>query len=144
MLTSQLPFQTILQGKNKPIPGRVVSRNSFLFTFLDSSVAILENSSVELECQALGVPVPTVYWRRGGNAILPNGDILLRGNILRMHNVRKEDRGTYYCMAENGIGQPARKDVAVEVEFAPDIQGGGGQVSVLRAGLKNLTFHPDC
>ena len=93
-------------------------------------MAVLENSSVELECQAEGVPVPTVYWRRGGNAILQNGDILLRGNILRIQNAKKDDRGTYYCMAENGVGQPARKDVEVEVEFAPDIQGGGGQVSV--------------
>ncbi len=48
-----------------------------------------------------------------------------RGNILKIHSVKKEDRGTYYCVADNGIGKSARRNVAVEVEFPPDIQGGG-------------------
>ena len=48
-----------------------------------------------------------------------------RGNILKIHSVKKEDRGTYYCVADNGVGKSARRNVAVEVEFPPDIQGGG-------------------
>lgn len=34
---------------------------------------------------------------------------------------RKEDRGTYYCVAENSVGRGARRNIAVEVEFAPVI-----------------------
>jgi len=40
---------------------------------------------------------------------------------LKINNVRKEDRGTYYCVADNGVGKGARRNIAVEVEFAPVI-----------------------
>lgn len=33
--------------------------------------------------------------------------------------VNKEHRGTYYCVAENGVGRGARRNIAVEVQFAP-------------------------
>lgn len=44
-----------------------------------------------------------------------------RGNILKIPAITKEDRGTYYCVAENGVGRGARRNIAVEVEFAPVI-----------------------
>lgn len=44
-----------------------------------------------------------------------------RGNILKVPAITKEDRGTYYCVAENGVGRGARRNIAVEVEFAPVI-----------------------
>jgi hypothetical protein len=44
-----------------------------------------------------------------------------RGNILKIATITKEDRGTYYCVAENGVGKGARRNIAVEVEFAPVI-----------------------
>lgn len=33
--------------------------------------------------------------------------------------MRKEDRGTYYCIAENGVGRGDRRNINLEVEFAP-------------------------
>ena len=33
----------------------------------------------------------------------------------------KEHRGTYYCVATNVVGQGARRNVDVEVEFKPFI-----------------------
>ena len=48
-----------------------------------------------------------------------------RGNVLKIHSVKKEDRGTYYCVADNGVGKPAQRNVAVEVEFPPSMDGGG-------------------
>ncbi len=35
-------------------------------------------------------------------------DFQYRGNILKIHSVKKEDRGTYYCVADNGVGKSAR------------------------------------
>lgn len=44
-----------------------------------------------------------------------------RGNILKISAIKKEDRGTYYCVAENGVGRGSRRNINVEVEFAPVI-----------------------
>ena len=40
---------------------------------------------------------------------------------MKIPSVRKEDRGTYYCVAENGVGRGARRNINVEVEFSPVI-----------------------
>ncbi|KAH1011028.1 hypothetical protein HUJ04_000470 [Dendroctonus ponderosae] len=48
-----------------------------------------------------------------------SGGSISRGNTLKIKGIKKEDRGTYYCIAENGVGQGARRNIAVEVEFAP-------------------------
>jgi len=47
--------------------------------------------------------------------------LISRGNVLKIARIHKEDRGTYYCVAENGVGKGNRRNIAVEVEFAPVI-----------------------
>ncbi|XP_059480753.1 lachesin isoform X2 [Neocloeon triangulifer] len=84
-------------------------------------IVVKEGQSVQLECYAGGFPLPRISWRREDNAILPTGGSIYRGNILKIAQIRKEDRGTYYCVAENGVGKGARRNIAVEVEFAPVI-----------------------
>lgn len=46
-------------------------------------------------------------------------NIIYSGNTLKIASVHKEDRGTYYCVAENGVGKGARRNINLEVEFAP-------------------------
>lgn len=41
--------------------------------------------------------------------------------MLKIDSVRKEDRGAYYCVADNGGGEPARHIINLQVEFAPVI-----------------------
>ena len=38
-----------------------------------------------------------------------------------MKHIQKRARGTYYCVADNGVGRGSKRNVAVEVEFAPVI-----------------------
>ncbi|XP_040581591.1 lachesin [Lepeophtheirus salmonis] len=83
------------------------------------SVVVVEDSSAQLNCYATGAPPPLISWRRENNAILPTGGVLYRGNVLKIHSIQKEDRGTYYCVADNGVGKIARRHVVVEVEFPP-------------------------
>ena len=45
-----------------------------------------------------------------------------KGNILEFSAVQKEHRGTYYCVATNVVSVGARRNVDVEVEFAPSIK----------------------
>ncbi|XP_021944629.1 lachesin isoform X2 [Folsomia candida] len=85
------------------------------------SLVVSEGQSVTLECYASGFPLPRISWRRENNAILPTGGSIYRGNVLHILSVKKEDRGTYYCVAENTVGRGARRNIALEVEFPPDI-----------------------
>jgi neuronal growth regulator 1 len=38
-----------------------------------------------------------------------------------MTSVNKEDRGTYYCVATNGLGRGDRRHINLEIEFEPTI-----------------------
>jgi len=42
-----------------------------------------------------------------------------RGNILKIPAIKKEDRGTYYCKADNNVGNGTSHKISLEVEFAP-------------------------
>ncbi|XP_076310249.1 lachesin-like [Tachypleus tridentatus] len=76
-------------------------------------------ATISLNCYASGYPDPQISWRRENNDLLPSGVAVYRGNVLTIHSITKEDRGTYYCVADNGVGRGARRNIGVEVEFAP-------------------------
>ena len=40
---------------------------------------------------------------------------------MKVTSVRKEDRGTYYCVADNGVSRGDRRSINLEVEFSPVI-----------------------
>eukprot|EP00096_Caligus_rogercresseyi_P007155 TRINITY_DN2478_c0_g1_i2.p1 TRINITY_DN2478_c0_g1~~TRINITY_DN2478_c0_g1_i2.p1 ORF type:complete len:364 (-),score=62.69 TRINITY_DN2478_c0_g1_i2:479-1570(-) len=86
------------------------------------SVVVLAGQKVELRCYASGYPPPTIYWRRQDNAILPTNTSVFKGNILKFEKVKNDHRGTYYCVATNVVGTGARRNIYVEVEFAPEIE----------------------
>jgi len=85
------------------------------------SVVVNELEAARLECTATGAPRPKISWRRADNAILPTGGLIYKGSVLKIHSVKKEDRGTYFCVADNNVGDAAKRAVALEVEFAPVI-----------------------
>ncbi|KFB35803.1 AGAP004108-PA-like protein [Anopheles sinensis] len=80
-----------------------------------------EGEDAQLVCRAEGYPRPSISWKREYNAILPIGGQTFAGNELRLNALRREDRGTYYCTADNGVGKPDTKTITLEVEFAPVI-----------------------
>lgn len=49
------------------------------------------------------------------------GGATYTGSVLKINSVRKEDRGTYYCVADNGVSKGDRRNINLEVEFAPVI-----------------------
>lgn len=73
---------------------------------------------------ALGYPIPKISWRREKYALLPDGKAYHSGNNLTIRSVTKGDRGTYYCIADNGVGSGARRQISVEVEFPPHVTPG--------------------
>lgn len=50
-----------------------------------------------------------------------SGGATYTGSVLKINSVRKEDRGTYYCVADNGVSKGDRRNINLEVEFAPFI-----------------------
>jgi len=83
------------------------------------SVVVVEGQKVILKCYASGYPPPEIYWRRQDNKRLPTNTSIHKGNELVFEHTTKEHRGTYYCVATNVVGYGARRNVDVEVEFAP-------------------------
>lgn len=93
-------------------------------SILDNSTRTIETidgSKIRLGCYATGNPTPQITWRRQNNDILPTGSPIYKGKILVIYNVTKEDRGTYYCIANNGVGREAKRNVKVFVEFPPEV-----------------------
>jgi hypothetical protein len=91
------------------------------------SVITSSGATISLDCYAAGHPQPHISWRRENNDLLPTGGAVYRGNTLTIHNITKNDRGTYYCIADNGVGRGAKRNVGVEVEFAPEVRVGRPQ-----------------
>jgi hypothetical protein len=50
---------------------------------------------------------------------MPGIGAVYKGNTLTLRNVTKDDRGTYYCVADNGVRSGARRSIGVEIEFIP-------------------------
>ena len=91
------------------------------------SVITTVGANVTLQCYAAGFPAPKISWRRDRNEILPNGMAYMRGNLLNLPNITKEARGTYYCVADNGVSHGARRSIGVEIEFPPYVTVGRGR-----------------
>uniref|UniRef100_A0AAG5D6L7 Ig-like domain-containing protein n=1 Tax=Anopheles atroparvus TaxID=41427 RepID=A0AAG5D6L7_ANOAO len=110
-VTNKITAEVPLNVRRPPI----ISDNS------TQSLVVSEGQPAQMECYASGYPVPQITWRRENNAILPTGGATYSGNVLNIHAVHKEDRGTYYCVADNGVSRGDRRNVNLEVEFAPVI-----------------------
>ncbi|KAJ2943331.1 hypothetical protein O0L34_g12138 [Tuta absoluta] len=108
-VSNKITAEVELQVRRPPI----ISDNS------TRALVASEGESTQMNCYAGGFPPPKISWRRENNAILPTGGSIYRGNTLKIASVHKEDRGTYYCVAENGVGKGARRNINLEVEFAP-------------------------
>ncbi|XP_053662636.1 lachesin [Anopheles marshallii] len=108
-VTNKISAEVALNVRRPPI----ISDNS------TQSLVVSEGQPAQMECYASGYPVPQITWRRENNAILPTGGATYSGNVLNIHAVHKGDRGTYYCVADNGVSRGDRRNVNLEVEFAP-------------------------
>lgn len=90
------------------------------------SVITSVGADFQMNCHAAGYPQPAISWRRNKNSLIPiNGGVAIhRGHSLALKNVTKHDRGTYYCVADNGVSPGARRGISVEVEFRPVVKAG--------------------
>ncbi|XP_041648005.1 hemicentin-1 [Cheilinus undulatus] len=92
---------------------------------LTSDVTALLEAIVSLECEARGVPSPTITWYRNGEAILSNrqAQYVERGRYLKIPRVQASDTGLYTCKVTSVAGS-AEKSFELDVYLPPTIAGG--------------------
>ncbi|XP_059476003.1 cell adhesion molecule Dscam2 isoform X1 [Neocloeon triangulifer] len=87
---------------------------------------------VMIQCQADGVPTPTVTWKkargsksgdyeelRGGSSTWGAQYKLLSNGSLLLQHVKEDHEGFYLCQASNGIGEGIGKVIQLHVNSAP-------------------------
>ncbi|KAL1500967.1 hypothetical protein ABEB36_006377 [Hypothenemus hampei] len=77
-------------------------------------------SSVRFECKSSGNPPPKITWSRINN-ILPSGEQTVTTQELTLDKVDRRQAGTYQCLASNGVGEDARKNITLKVLYPPEI-----------------------
>ena len=69
-----------------------------------SSIVAEVGENVIFLCQATGLPLPTITWRRAFGS-LPKGKTAVVDGNLTIRNIAKTDKGDYVCSAKNFLGQ---------------------------------------
>lgn len=77
---------------------------------ITSEVTALLDTVVTLECEARGVPLPTITWYRNGEAILSNrqAQYVERGHYLKIPRAQASDAGQYICKVTSLAGSAER------------------------------------
>ncbi len=81
-------------------------------------------STVNMRCNAEGVPKPTIKWRREDGKLIKINDANGRsvnvdhfiGTNLTIHNLGTEDMGSYLCIADNGVPPIVSKRIYLYVQ----------------------------
>ncbi|KAK5869646.1 hypothetical protein PBY51_024348 [Eleginops maclovinus] len=92
---------------------------------ITTEATALLDTTVTLECEARGVPLPSITWYRNGEAILSNRQIqyVERGHYLKFPRVQASDAGQYTCKVTSVAGS-AEKNLVLDVYLPPTITGG--------------------
>ncbi|XP_069163060.1 hemicentin-1 isoform X2 [Procambarus clarkii] len=92
----------------------------------------------ELECEAVGVPRPTIQWLLNGTQVDGVAVSSSGRSVLVVERASKTDEGTYTCLAENDAGH--RKAVAaIRVKVPPVIMYAPEEMTVLELNTVTLT-----
>ncbi|XP_028393916.1 basement membrane-specific heparan sulfate proteoglycan core protein-like isoform X2 [Dendronephthya gigantea] len=106
------------KGEGKASVSVVVQRNDILpsVQVRPSYVTIRLGGSVTIECTVSSTLPVTVTWSRADGSPL-NNDYLIKNTVISIRDVKKEDQGTYICVAENTFGaSKATLDIVISEE----------------------------
>ncbi|XP_057333653.1 lachesin [Microplitis mediator] len=89
-----------------------------------------ERGNIKLRCVAMGIPQPTVTWRRedGRNITLREEGRekisvkSFEGETLNLTGILRSEMGNYLCIASNGVPPTISKRYNVQVHFQPLIK----------------------
>ncbi|XP_036351171.2 hemicentin-1 [Ochotona princeps] len=110
-----------------------------------SMVAVVVNDPVRLECEARGIPAPSVTWLKDGSPVssFANGiQVLSGGRIFALASAQVSDSGKYTCVAVNAAGE-SQQDIDLRVHVPPNIVGEEQNISVLVSQAVELLCRSD-
>ncbi|KAE8293962.1 Hemicentin-1 Fibulin-6 [Larimichthys crocea] len=89
-----------------------------------AEVSVVVNNVLELQCEASGIPTPSLTWLKDGRPLPQTNSLrLLRGGeVLRVASAQLEDTGRYSCLANSPAGDDD-KEFLVRVHVPPNIAG---------------------
>ncbi|KAF3835345.1 hypothetical protein F7725_027903 [Dissostichus mawsoni] len=92
---------------------------------ITTEATALLDTTVTLECEARGVPLPSITWYRNGEAILSNRQVqyVERGHYLKFPRAQASDAGLFTCKVTSVAGS-AEKSFVLDVYLPPTIAGG--------------------
>ncbi|KAA0188047.1 hypothetical protein HAZT_HAZT007316 [Hyalella azteca] len=70
-------------------------------------IEAIKGDKADLDCNADGNPKPTITWTKQGGK-MPSGEAQERGTSIIFEEVDRHVHGTYECLAQNGVGEPAK------------------------------------
>ncbi|XP_048080805.2 hemicentin-1 isoform X4 [Ursus arctos] len=111
----------------------------------NNMVAVVVNNLVRLECEARGIPAPSLTWLKDGSPVssFANGlQVLSGGRILALTSAQISDTGRYTCVAVNAAGEKQR-DIDLRVYVPPNIMGEEQNISVLISQAVELLCQSD-
>ncbi|XP_067825529.1 hemicentin-1-like [Heptranchias perlo] len=103
-----------------------------------TEISLTRGAGVTLECNALGVPRPTLTWMKDGRPVVSRRGIQVEneGQSLKVQRAQEHHTGRYTCLAVNVAGQSDRKfDLSVRVP--PAIIGETGAPENISTLLSN-------
>ncbi|XP_071802833.1 hemicentin-1-like isoform X2 [Asterias amurensis] len=84
-------------------------------------LTVLTGGSIELPCEAFGVPQPEVAWQKDGVQLRQTSQLVfLDSGSLQVNSADQLDTGTYTCVARNDAGS-ASKIIRLIVYLVPNI-----------------------
>jgi hypothetical protein len=96
------------------------------------NLSVAEELVVSFVCKASGSPQPTFHWLKNSNKLNTRRNRfkvfdMPYGSVLKIETVKNKDNGSNFtCVAENGVGKPAKSTGQLKV-YRIDRDGGNGK-----------------